>query len=322
MLSLKKRAAFCRTLAGQFAAGVDPLTAARAAVAIVPSRRKPDTEQFLAALARGETLSRALAEAAILPGPDLALLTVGEHSGALPEVLRDLADLADETLALRRHILAGLALPAFNLFSACFILPLPALVLGGSMARYLASALTPPILFTALGLGLAKVVRAASGEALDRWLRPLPVAGRIWHELECWRFFRTLALLTRTSLGMVDSVTFAAGLCRGSKMRDGLAAAAAEAGARGVPVGPLVTRTQLLPADVVAEWRTAEQTGSLEETFRRISANYGESCKERLRSVAGWVPRLVYFVVLIFMALQVLRLAGEYLGTANRIIGG
>jgi hypothetical protein len=37
---------------------------------------------------------------------------------------------------------------------------------------------------------------------------------------------------------------------------------------------------------------------------------------------AGWVPRLVYFVVLIYMALQVLRLAGAYLGAADRILGG
>jgi type II secretory pathway component PulF len=322
VLSLKKRAAFCRALADQLAAGVDPLTAANTAAAVVPSRRKPDTERLVAALARGEPFSRALGEAALLPGPDLALIAVGERSGALAEVLRELADLAEETLALRRHILAGLALPAFNLLSACFILPLPALVLGGSLARYLASVLTPPILFTVLGFGLVRLARGTSGAALDRWLRPLPGAGRIWHELECWRFFRTLALLTRTNLGMVDSVAFAAGVCRGSKMRDGLAAAAAEAGARGAPVGPLVARTHLLPADVVAEWRTAEQTGRLEETFRRISANYGESCKERLRSVAGWVPRIVYFVVLIFMALQVLRLAGAYLGAANRIMGG
>lgn len=322
MLSPKSRAAFCRTLAGQLAAGVDPINAARAAAAVVPSRRIPEAERLVAALARGEPFSAALAEAAMLPAPDLALLAVGERAGALPEVLRDLADLAEETLALRRHILAGLALPAFNLLSACFILPLPALVLGGGPARYLASALAPPVLFTALGFGLVRLARGASGAALDRWLRPLPVAGRIWHELECWRFFRTLALLTRTSLGMVDAVTFAAGVCRGSRMRDGLAAAAAEAGARGVPVGPIVARTHLLPPDVTAEWRSAEQTGRLEEAFRRISANYGESCRERLRSVAGWVPRLVYFVVLVFMALQVLRLAGHYLGAANRIMGG
>ena len=78
----------------------------------------------------------------------------------------------------------------------------------------------------------------------------------------------------------------------------------------------------MLSLDVTTEWRTAEQTGRLEETFRRISAHYRESCQSRLRSAAGWVPRLVYFVVLIIMAMQVLRLAGAYLGAADRILGG
>jgi type IV pilus assembly protein PilC len=322
VLPLKSRAAFCRTLAEQLAAGVDPLTAAASVTAVVPSRTRPAAERLLASLARGEPFSRALGEAGLLPPSDLALLAIGERSGALAEVLRELADVAEETRALRGQILAGLALPAFNLLSACFIVPLPALVLGGSTARYLLSALSPPLVLAAIGFGIARLARRASGAALDRWLRPLPVVGRIWHELECWRFFRTLALLTRTSLGLVDSVTFAAGACRGSKLREGLAAAAAEAGARGTPVGPLVARTHLLPPDVTAEWRMAEQTGRLEETFRRISAHYRESCQTRLRSLAGWVPRLVYFVVLIYMALQVLRLAGAYLGAANRIMGG
>ena len=54
----------------------------------------------------GEPFSRALGEAGLLPPSDLALLAIGERSGALAEVLRELADLAEETRALRGQILA------------------------------------------------------------------------------------------------------------------------------------------------------------------------------------------------------------------------
>ena len=117
----------------------------------------PDLDIVALEVPSGRTFAdtaRALGEAGLLPPSDLALLAIGERSGALAEVLRELADVAEETRALRGQILAGLALPAFNLLSACFIVPLPALVLGGSTARYLLSALLPPLVLAAIGFGI------------------------------------------------------------------------------------------------------------------------------------------------------------------------
>ncbi|MFM7752034.1 MAG: type II secretion system F family protein [Opitutaceae bacterium] len=322
MLPLKHRAVFCRALALQLAAGAEPVSAAGTAAAALPSRWHPAGERLTTALTRGDSFHGALKAAALLPPSDLALVAIGERSGALDEVLRELADIAEETSALRRQIVSGLALPAFNLVAACFIVPLPRLVARGDTVGYLFAALGPLAILAAAGFGLARMWRHASGRALDRWVRPLPLVGAALQEIDGWRFFRTLALLSRTSHGLIDSVRLAAQTCRSERLRELFTAAANDAEARGAPVGPLIERRNVLPPDVVTEWRTGERTGQLEAAFRRIGTRYGETSRQRLRTLAEWTPRLVYLVVLAVMAWQVLRLAGAYFDSLSRAIGG
>ncbi len=318
MLPLKHRAAFCRTLAVQFAAGSDPVSAARTVAATAPAA----VEILVAALSRGEDFSRSLGHAALFPPGELELIAIGERGGALDEVLRELADFAEEKVALRQQIIAGLALPAFNLSAACFIVPLPTLVAHGDTAGYLIAAVGPLALILALGLGFRRWWRHASGRSLDRWVRPLPLVGAAWHAIDCWRCFRTLALLSRTSLGLIDSVRLAARTCGSESLRESLTGAADDAEARGASVGPLLERRGTFPPDVIAEWKNAERTGQLESAFRRIGARYGETSRQRLRSLAEWTPRVVYLLVLAVMAWQVFRLAGAYLDGIARAAGG
>jgi type II secretory pathway component PulF len=166
------------------------------------------------------------------------------------------------------------------------------------------------------------MLQRASGRTLDRWVRPLPLVGAALHEIDCWRFFRTLALLSRTSHGLIDSVRLAARACRSERLNELFTTAANDAEARGAPVGPLIERRNVLPPDVVTEWRTGERTGQLEAAFRRIGTRYGETSRQRLKTLAEWTPRLVYLVVMAVMAWQVLRLAGSYFDSLTRVVGG
>ena len=322
MLPLKQRAVFCRALALQLAAGADPVVTAGTAASALPSRWRPAGELLASALARGESFHAALGAAALLPASDLSLVDIGERSGALDEVLRELADFHEESAALRPQIISGLALPAFNLVAACFIVPLPGLVLKGDTVGYLVAALGPIALLLAVVFGLGRMLPRASGRTLDRWVRPLPLVGAALQEIDAWRFFRTLALLSRTSHGIIDSVRLAAQACRSEHLRELLTFAANDAEARGAPVGPLLERRGAFPPDVAAEWRTGERTGQLEAAFRRIGTRYGETSRQRLKTLAEWTPRLVYLVVMAVMAWQVLRLAGSYFDSLTRVVGG
>lgn len=215
-------------------------------------------------VAQGRPLSEAFAHfPRIFPAAHVRLLRVAEQSGSVDCMLADLADHAEELVNARRTIVSGLLLPAVVLHAAALVLPLPKLILGGNLSGYLISALG----FLAVPWGLVVVValiaRHASPRVLDTLLRTLPVAGEAWTELQRWRMASTLRMLLRTSLSLPASLRFAADVCHSAALAAALLAAADAVEQRGEPASISLRASGALPADVIALWRTGEQTGGL-----------------------------------------------------------
>lgn len=296
------------------AAGAPVPTAAESAAAHLPRREVAGALATLhLGLGRGEAVSTALAATGLFPPDHLRLLAIAERSGHLDAMLLELAEFTEELVALRRMILSGLALPAVYLAITAFIGPLPALLAGGSTGSYLTSSVG---FLACVGLVIGGGIFAfnrAPGTLLDRLLRPLPLVGATWVELDYWRLTRNLAMLSRTSLGVIESVRLCAETCHSPRLATALRRAADEAEARGAPLSPALRASGEFPAELIALWQTGEHTGSLDDTFRRLAKLFGERCQNRLRELARWTPRVAYLAIVIYMAFQILRLAGSYL---------
>lgn len=323
MTPLPHRAVFYRTLAQMLSAGASVQVSMESALAHLPARTRHSASQAInAAIAQGEPISRALAVSAQFPAAHVRYLGLAEKSGHLDTLLRELADFTDEIIGLRRAVLSGLALPAVYLVVAALVVPLPAFLLGGSFAQYLASSLGFLAIIVLGGWGALIVCQRAPGALLDRVLRPLPIFGPAWREFDYWSFTRTLAFLSRTSLGVLDSVRLAADTCRSPKLATALRGAAEQAESRGTPLSPLLRASGELPPDMIALWQTGEQSGRLDETFQRLAIYFAERCKQRLKELAIWTPRLGYFAVAGYMVWQILNLAGAYIGSLNAVMKG
>jgi type II secretory pathway component PulF len=155
------------------------------------------------------------------------------------------------------------------------------------------------------------------GPLLDRFLRPLPLLGATWVELDYWRLTRNLAMLSQTSLGVISSVRLCAETCRSPRLATALRHAANEAETRGAPLGPSLRASGEFPVELIALWQTGEQSGRLDETFRHLALLFKDRSQYRLREISRWTPRLAYLLVVLFMAFQILRLAGSYLYALN-----
>ena len=289
------------------------LTAVESAAAHLPGRRAaPANDTLRAGIGRGEAVSTCVAATGQFPPEHVRLIAIAERSGHLDTMLFDLAEFTEELVALRRTMLSGLALPAVYLVTTAFIAPLPALLAGGSLAAYVASSVGfLAIVGLVVGGAVACVLRAP-GALLDRCLRPLPLLGATWVELDYWRLTRNLAMLSRTSVGIIDSVRLCTETCRSPRLAAALRQAANDAEARGAPLSPSLLASGEFPLEMIALWQTGERTGGLEDTFRRLAKLFGERCQHRLRELARWAPRVVYLVVALYMAFQILRLAGSY----------
>ncbi|MBI5691410.1 MAG: type II secretion system F family protein [Verrucomicrobia bacterium] len=320
VLSLRHRAAFYRSLSQLLSAGAPVAPALEFGLGHLPARQRSAGGAILrASLGRGEALSRGLRDSGMFPPAHVELLALAEKSGHGDRLLGELADFTDEIIEMRRDTLGGLALPAAYFLAAAFIAPVPALVLGGSLARYLISSLGTVAAFAALVGALALLFRRAPGNLLDRVLRPVPYLGTTWREFELWQLNRTLALLAHTSIGVIDAVRFSASGCRSSRLALALRLSADEADRRGVPLSPLLRASGEFPLEMLALWHTGEQSGRLGETFQNLARHYGASFRHRLRTLVSWTPRLAYAAVAVYLVWKILQLAGGYLDTLNSL---
>lgn len=108
-----------------------------------------------------------------------ALITLGDETGRLEEVLRQLADFYARKHKLMLWVKKRMAYPLFTAIAACFVVPFPLLYFGYP-AAYLISALTAVLLLLLSAQSIVSAVAARYGRnpqlARARMLRALATA--------------------------------------------------------------------------------------------------------------------------------------------------
>ena len=306
-------AAFYRALAELLRAGILVDAAVGSGAHLLPEAHA--AAGFIAA---GEPMSDAFARfPRVFPADHVRLIRLAERSGSVDTMLGDLADYAAEMLRARGALLSGLALPAAIVHVGALVLPLPGLVLGGSLGGYVATVVSTLILPWALAGSVFAFVRYGSAGALDGVLSRLPYVADTWRDLEYWRTTTALRLLSRTHLGVPEMLRFSAEGCRHVPLASALRRAADAAERHGEPASVSLRTAGVLPPDVLALWQNGEQTGRLDATFDRLAARFADSFQRRVQALSQWLPRLAYFLVLFYFGVKVILLAKAQAGGLN-----
>ena len=213
LMRLRDRAVFYRSLSQLLGAGV-PVTRALAT---------HDHPSLAGLIERGATFTEALESTGSFPTADLRLLAIAEKSGRLDFTLAELADFTEQLIAMRRTILSGLAFPALILTVAAFVVPLPKLFIDGTLTGYLVSSVGFLATVLLLLVLLLLLIRSLSPATRDHLLRPLPIIGRTWRELDYWRIASSMEMLTAAGLGVVEALRETAPLCRSPRLTRALA---------------------------------------------------------------------------------------------------
>jgi general secretion pathway protein F len=302
----KDLALFYRTLAELLDAGV-PVTGALAHAGSL----LPGAGGLEAHIERGATLTQALDTAtSVFPLAHRRLIAAGEASGRIEPVLKRLASFCEQGGAMWRRLLGGLVLPAAVFHLIAMLAPLPAWFRGGTLGGYLMSSVGfIAAVWLALGLG-ALLVRRMPAAPSDAMLRALPWFDGLWRELNLWWLLVGMEMLTCAGVGVIAALRECAGACRSGKLAAGLRRVADTAESRGEPVSVALEASGEIPAAVLARWKTGERSGYLEEAFARLASEYAARVETRLNTLAEWAPRVVYLVVCIYAAVQILRVAG------------
>jgi len=279
----------------------------------------------------GSSLAAAMKKLPKVFGPlYLAMVTAGEESGALDQVLARLADNLDESAELRSRVRSALLYPALMAIVAAmgvtvillFVIPRFVEMLGevgGTLplsTRALISAsgvvtgwwwLWVPLLAIAIWSTHRWLSDPANRYRWHRARLAIPVSGDLERSYMTARFSRTVGLLQRSGVGILSSLRIARSAMTNDFMGEQIQRAADAVG-QGRRLGPELIG--VFPPLAVQLLSVGEESGRLDELCLRAADNYDRDVSRRLRTLISLMePTLivVFGMIVGFVALAMLQ---------------
>jgi type II secretory pathway component PulF len=244
-----------------------------------------------------------------MPEFDRALLDAGERSGRLPACFQMLAEHYAERSRLAKQLLSDCAYPFFLFHFAIFIGPFPDLFLNHNLMAYLGK--TFGVLIPVYAV-VAVILFATRDEHGERWrsvmeslLSAVPVIGSARRNLALARLCACLEALISAGVTIVEAWDLAAA-ASGSPLFKREVAGLKPLILAGQTPAEAVSRSSAFPETFTHLYSTGEVTGQLDESLRRLQKMYQEEASRKLKAFSQWLPKIVYFAIVIMIAYRVI----------------
>lgn len=280
----------------------------------------------------GHTLADGLGQFPhVFPEIDRATVAAGEQAGHLDVVLERLADYAEARQSRGAALATALYYPAFLvataiavvMFLMTYVIPkivvvfehchnqLP-LVTRGLVATSGFLADWWWLLLAALVGAVALVRGALRKEEVRRawhlWLLGAPVVGRVIRASNAEQFARTLAILSASSVPVLEALRIAAATMSNLPMREAVLAAAARV-REGAPIARSLGASGLFPPLTIQLIASGEASGTLEDMLQRAADHLEREVDNTVRRAQA----LLGPIVLLIMALIVVTIMAAVL---------
>ena len=270
------------------------------------------------------------------------MVSVGEHSGALPEVLDGLAAHYENIVRLRRMLIALITFPVLQLIAAILVVALVIFILGIVSASQVAGGKPNDI----LGLGLVGTSGALKWLAmtfgsifaviggyylvanvfrrqrfLDGTLMKIPVLGGCLRSFAIARFSWALALTQQTGMPIARSLELSF-RATGNGAFVGASPEVCESVLNGSELSTALDEARLFPEEYLSLVQVAEASGTVPETLERLSPQFEEQARRSLAALAIVLGWLVWSVVAVFIIFIIFSFVMKYVGMLNAAATG
>jgi type IV pilus assembly protein PilC len=336
----KTLAEFLRRLGISLGAGVDIRKALQNEARRSPPALRQRLEIMSGMIITGSTLTAAIEETGdYFPLLMREIISVGEKTGHLPEVLKQLVEHYDEQLALRRIFLTAIAWPLMELGMALavigFLIWFSAVVksMTGTPTDLLGIGLTGNVglivyfvFLAVVGCGLFLAYRATLTGQL--WVKPIqrlvlriPMLGGALRTLSVARFAWTLHITLDAALDVKQALLLAVQSTHNAEFID-QAGRMEEVIARGHPIHEALAEAGVFPIELTHAVQVGEESGRLPETLAMLAQRQIEEARSAFAiftRLAGWG---VWCLVAGLIILLIFRMAGQYFGSINQALKG
>jgi type IV pilus assembly protein PilC len=243
------------------------------------------------------------------------LVSAGETSGQLNEVLDRLAIYLEKQLSLIRKVTSSLMYPAVVVTMALIItvgllvkvvpsfkgifeilggeLPLPTRILIGTsdiLRKYFLFAVA--IIFV-LGFLLKKYINTPKGRyKFDLYKLKVPVLGPLFRKLAVAKFSRTFSTLVRSGISILNALTIV-GKISGNKVIEEAVDKCSKSVRDGETIATQLSKSRIFPPFVCRMINVGEQTGQLEKMLSKIADFYEEQVDASAQALTSIIEPLV-----------------------------
>lgn len=288
------------------------------------SYRKPVGE-LLHHLQDGATFAESLQQlGAWVPAFDVSLLHAGEQSGRLDSCFRLLADYYGDRARVARQMIADLIYPAFLFHFGVLIFTFLKLIrttgwVGPVLQMF--GILVPVYIVVFL------LIYAAQNRHGEKWrafvesiVDPVPILGKARRYLALSRLAAALEALLQAGVMILEAWELAASASGSPALRRTVMAWRPLVDAGRTPA-EVVTSSGKFPELFMHQYATGEISGQLDETLKRLHRYYQDEGSRRLHLVAQWVPRAVYFLVVLLIAYHIVQFYVGYFRDVGNAAG-
>lgn len=329
----------CQSLSTTLHAGLDLKRSFKilAGKAFDPALKKA-VQNIDDAIQQGDEISEAMADQGkAFPELMIHMMTVAEHSGHLPEVLKSLARHYEKELQQRREFIGKMTIPVIQLFAAIFIIAFMLWVIG---------VLAPSSEFDPIGLGLKGtagatlwltftlgglfgcvvgywlITKAVVGKkCLDGFLLMIPVVGKCLNSFAISRFSWAYALTQQTGQSILKCIEDSLNATNNGKYMAAIPDMKQHL-QNGDLLSEAMRRENLFTEEYIQIVEVAEESGTVPEQLDRLSEQFEEEARRNLTilvTAANWSIRCLVAMFIIFL---IFSMALQYINMLDQAAGG
>jgi type IV pilus assembly protein PilC len=330
-ISLKQLVIYCRRWSTALIAGIDIRThAARDADLARGQAAKRVMGSINQAVRRGESMTEALrATGGYFPLVFREMVEVGEKSGHLGEVFRQLAEHYDQQLERRRMFYGAIAWPMFQLTLAVCVIGLLIWICGGIIKVDIlgfglvgdAGLLKYVCFIATIALAIFLLIRGIRRGMMwtlpvQRFAMRLPMLGTALQSLAIARVAWTLHVTMNAGMEVRRSVRLSMRSAGNAYYAD-RADAIDKKIAQGCSLDEAFRAGQCFPHDFLDFIQVGEHSGTLVETLARCSKEYQDQARRAMTTLTAIAGYAVWLVVAGIIVSLIFRLAFFYIGVLN-----